>query len=56
MLAAWNGANSLLGYAFPVGKGTGDCLPVELEDPPSKAQRERRLLLMAERISSRPEA
>ena len=52
MLAAWNGANSLLGYAFPVGKGTGDCLPVELEDPPSKAQRERRLLLMAERVAS----
>ena len=52
MLAAWNGANSLLGYAFPVGKGRRSELPYELENPPSMAQRERRMLLKAERLSA----
>lgn len=51
MLAAWDCMNKLMGYVFPVGKGRRSKLPVELENPPSKAQRKKRALLMAERIA-----
>ena len=51
MLAAWNCTNKLMGYVFPVGKGRRTELPVELENPENKLQREKRQLLMAERIS-----
>ena len=51
MLAAWDSMHNLMGYTFPVGKGRRTELPVELEDPPSKAQRRKRALLMAKRIA-----
>ena len=51
MLAAWDCTNKLMGYVFPVGKGRRTELPVELENPQTKAQREKRALLMAERIA-----
>ena len=51
MLAAWDSCHTLMGYAFPVGKGRRTALPIELENPPSKAQREKRAFLMAERVS-----
>ena len=50
MVAAWDGLFRLKGYAFPVGKGRRTELPVELEDPASPVQRERRRLLKAERL------
>ena len=46
----YNIFNNLQGYAFPVGKGRRTELPVELEDPASPVQRERRRLLKAERL------
>ena len=52
MLAAWNCFNNLMGYTFPVGKGHKSELPYELENPPSKAQREKRTQLMAKRLSA----
>ena len=52
MLAAWDSHNMLMGYTFPVGKGRRSELPYELENPPSMAQRERRMLLKAERLSA----
>jgi hypothetical protein len=52
MLAAWDCFNNLMGYTFPVGKGHNSKLPYELENPPSKAQREKRLLMMAGRLSA----
>lgn len=51
MLAAWDYMNKLMGYVFPVGKGRRTELPVELENPPTKAQREKRAQLTAERIA-----
>ena len=51
MLATWDCMNKLMGYVFPVGKGRRTELPVELENPENKLQREKRQLLMAERIS-----
>lgn len=51
MVAAWDCFNNLQGYAFPVGKGRRTELPVELENPENELQREKRQLLMAERIS-----
>ncbi len=52
MLAAWDCSNNLMGYTFPVGKGHNSELPYELENPPSKAQREKRLLMMSDRLSA----
>lgn len=52
MLAAWDSHNMLMGYTFPVGKGRRSELPYELENPPSMAQLERRMLLKAERLSA----
>lgn len=52
MLAAWDCFNILKGYTFPVGKGRNSELPYELENPPSKAQREKRTQLMAKRLSA----
>ena len=51
MLAAWDCTNKLMGYVFPVGKGRRTELPVELENPQTKAQREKRAQLTAERIA-----
>ena len=51
MLAAWDCMKKLMGYVFPVGKGRRSELPVELENPENELQREKRQLLMAERMS-----
>ena len=51
MVAAWDAMFRLKGYAFPVGKGRRTELPVELENPANEAQKEKRLLLKAERLS-----
>ena len=50
MVAAWDGLFRLKGYAFPVGKGRRTELPVELENPANRAQKEKRRLLKAERL------
>lgn len=52
MLAAWDCFNTLKGYVFPVGKGRRSELPVELEDPENKMQREKRMRLMAARVAA----
>ena len=52
MLAAWDSLCNLKGYAFPVGKGRRTELPIELESPATKAQVEKRMQLMAMRISA----
>ena len=51
MAAAWDGVGRLKGYTFPVGKGRKSELPYEMEDPPTDAQKEKRLQLMASRLS-----
>ena len=51
MVAAWDSMSQLKGYAFPVGKGRRTELPVELENPANEAQKEKRRLLKAERLS-----
>ena len=51
MLAAWDGSHKLRGYTFPVGKGRRTELPIELENPANKLQREKRRLLMAARMA-----
>ncbi len=52
MLAAWDCFNDLKGYTFPVGKGSRDELPIELENPENVAQREKRMQLRASRIAA----
>ena len=52
MLAAWDCFNNLMGYVFPVGKGRRCELPIWLEEPENKAQRDRRQRLMAARIAA----
>ena len=52
MLAAWDCFNNLKGYVFPVGKGRRTRLPIELEDPPSRAQRKKRIQLMTARLAA----
>ena len=51
MLAAWDAFKKLKGYVFPVGKGRRCEVPVEMENPPTKAQDDKRAQLMAARIS-----
>ncbi len=51
MLAAWSPLYILKGYVFPVGKGRKSELPYELEDPPSNAQKQKRLMLKAKRLA-----
>ena len=55
MLAAWDCFHNLKGYVFPVGKGSRSEVPIELENPENKAQREKRMLLMAARTCFRNE-
>ena len=50
LVAAWDGLFKLMGYTFPVGKGRRTELPVELENPATPVQREKRRLLKAERL------
>lgn len=52
MLAAWDCFYDLKGYVFPVGKGSRSELPIELEDPENSAQHEKRMQLMAARVSA----
>ena len=52
MLVAWDCFNELKGYVFPVGKGRRSKLPIELENPANKAQRERRMLLRGARVTA----
>ena len=52
MLAAWDCSHKLKGYVFPVGKGRRSEVPIEMEDPENKAQRKKRMQLMAARISA----
>ena len=54
MVAAWDSVGSLKAYTFPVGKGRKIELPYEMEDPPTDAQKEKRMQLMASRLSSLP--
>lgn len=56
MIAAWGCFNELMGYAFPVGKGWRNELPIELENPENDLQREKRMALRAMRISATRES
>ena len=50
MVAAWDSLFQLKGYTFPIGKGRRTELPIEMENPANEAQKEKRLLLKAERL------
>ena len=52
MLAAWDCFNNLMGYTFPVGKGRRCELPIWLEEPENKAQRDMRQRLRAARMAA----
>ena len=56
MVAAWGCFKELMGYAFPVGKGWRDGLPIELENQENTLQHEKRLALKKLRQSKKGKA